>query len=234
MEMYSELIITYSVEILSTLLICISSILIYTVLKLKSTKNELANINIENSLMEFSDWLIKSKRLKTRTDLKEVIRLYNIYQDSIKPKDSIEISYLTTDAWSNGNPGSGGWRITNQDGITILESKTYPSITNNLAEFLGLVNAMKFRNTHNLKNFIYIDNTIAKSWVISGGIKTKFDFSTNPELEQEINEALEYLDNLHKIPYSDLEKALFTDKFPYIKNWNTGFNGVIPANYGVE
>lgn len=102
----------------------------------------------------------------------------------------------------------------------IFSSKIYDAGTVNIAEFLAIVEALKYIESNNLKNtVIYSDSVNAISWINDKTCRTKLVQSEfNQELFEEINKALHYLNHT-------------TLKCPVLK-WQTSLWGEIPADYG--
>jgi ribonuclease HI len=107
-----------------------------------------------------------------------------------------------------------------ETGLTLL-SKNYDGGTNNIAEFLGLVNAMAFLHEKGQRRdkVIYTDSITAISWVKNCKVNSSYDLSTNYILQQEIEEALFFL-SLHP-----------SNKF-LIEKWDTVSWGEIPSDFG--
>ena len=103
----------------------------------------------------------------------------------------------------------------------LILTKSYDGGTNNLAEFLGLVNAMAYllENKQNRQKIIYTDSKTALAWVKSGKINTSYDLENNYILQQDIQEALFFL-SLNPL-YN------FT-----LKKWDTVNWGEIPSDFG--
>jgi len=141
---------------------------------------------------------------------------------------------LCVDASCVGNPGVMEYRIfdISQNKI-IRESEKFKEWTNNLGEFLALVEAIKMLQWGNpaiagqvvtllqWNNYscIYSDSQTAIAWVKSKKIKTTLKYSTNTKkLLEKIEEAKVWL-KTHEI------------NIPIIK-WETEIWGEIPADYG--
>lgn len=102
----------------------------------------------------------------------------------------------------------------------IFASKIYEAGTVNIAEFLAIVEALKYIDSNELKNtVIYSDSVNAISWINDKECRTKLiQNDMNKELFKEINNALSYLNTT-------------TLKCPILK-WQTSLWGEIPADYG--
>ena len=103
----------------------------------------------------------------------------------------------------------------------LILTKSYDGGTNNLAEFLGLVNAMAYllENKQNKHKIIYTDSKTALAWVKSGKISTSYDLENNYIIQPDIQEALFFL-SLNPL-YN------FT-----LKKWDTVNWGEIPSDFG--
>jgi len=73
---------------------------------------------------------------------------------------------ICADGACSGNPGLMEYRITKLDGATIFTSRKFQRGTNNIAEFLALVEALK--NEAEQANPVYSDSSVAITWVQSG------------------------------------------------------------------
>lgn len=102
----------------------------------------------------------------------------------------------------------------------VFSSKVYEAGTVNIAEFLAIVEALKYIESNGLKNtVVYSDSVNAISWVNAKECRTNLiQNEVNKELFEEINDALYFLKNT-------------TLKCPILK-WQTSLWGEIPADYG--
>jgi ribonuclease HI len=179
----------------------------------------------------FTDWnevnkLVKGfkgavfKKFKTLKDAEDF--LYN-YQETDNKKVKLKNCFnnsISVDGACSGNPGIGEYKCV--DTITkqlIFKSKKYSYVTNNVMEFLALVDGLKYlkskKNTKNIK-IIYTDSITAISWVNKKQINT--NLPPNNPVFFEIKKSIQWLKNNN---ISSIE----------IKKWNTKKYGEIPADF---
>jgi ribonuclease HI len=104
-----------------------------------------------------------------------------------------------------------------------FESKPLQGGTNNIAEFLGLVSAIKYLNEKNLPLRVYTDSVTAMAWVRNKVANTtaRNTGKATEELDTMISKAEKYLrDN------ADILESM------EILKWETKDWGEIPADYG--
>ena len=113
------------------------------------------------------------------------------------------------------------FRIQETDSKKLILTKSYSGGTNNLAEFLGLVNSMSYlsKNSLNRDKTIYTDSKTALAWVRNGKVNTTYDLESNQMLQQDIEEALLFL--------SGVKLHTFT-----IRKWDTRNWGEILSDFG--
>lgn len=130
-------------------------------------------------------------------------------------------NFLTVDGACNGTQKGGlceyqGVMFPSRD--IIFRSKVYENGTNNIAEFLGLVEGIKYFISRNEEIKIYSDSITALAWVRD--CKANTCAKNNPELNTLIAEADTYLrENKEKI------------KNARILKWYTSAWGEIPADF---
>jgi ribonuclease HI len=146
---------------------------------------------------------------------KEAQEFIDLKENSTK----IEKKSISCDGSCLGNPGLGRYRIVNNLTGETLTSKEFPDVTNNLMEYLAIIESLRYIKKNNLSGFIiYSDSVTAISWIKDKKINSK---STCDRL-------LKYAIWLNKNYYGDLE---FQESTPIIK-WNTRQNGEISADFG--
>jgi len=101
----------------------------------------------------------------------------------------------------------------------ILVNKKFDGGTNNIAEFLGLVEAMRLLKTNNIDKIIYTDSLTALAWVRNKNINSVYDITDNKKIEQDVWGARVFLS---KINISDFN----------LKKWDTVNWGQIPSDFG--
>lgn len=89
-------------------------------------------------------------------------------------------------------------------------------VTNNIAEFLALCNAIHYRNITNSDLTIYSDSQTAIAWVKNKRANSSY---TNEYIEPRIKKAEEFLKN---------------NKFENIEKWVTKSWGEVPADFGLK
>jgi len=109
--------------------------------------------------------------------------------------------------------------ITMPDERMILETDICPGGTNNIAEFLGIVDALKHCHDYGIGCPIYSDRTTARAWVRNKRAKTRLEhIPENVDVLTRLQEAEEWLKN---------------NSYPNrILNWDTKNFGENPADYG--
>jgi ribonuclease HI len=105
----------------------------------------------------------------------------------------------------------------------VFRSKVYPGGTNNIAEFLGLVEGIKYFLSRGEPIKIYTDSVTALAWVRNCKANSSPMGGVSEELTKLISEAEMYL-----IEYSEKIKGVSTQ----ILKWNTKEWGEIPADFG--
>jgi len=138
---------------------------------------------------------------------------------------------ITIDGACAGNPGVGEYQGVKISGDLenmiikekeeCIKSKIYPKTTNNIMEFLALVEAIKYVfNTKNYTVKILTDSITALAWVRNKKVKTSLiEEEINKDMFIEIKESLKFLKG------NDLSKII-------IEKWDTNKYGEIPADFG--
>jgi ribonuclease HI len=170
------------------------------------------------------------KAFESRTDAETAFR--GKYQDfkgtttsPARPKEwpkfggPIRDSYAV-DASCQGNPGVLEYRcVHTQTGAVIFSQGPFEQGTNNVGEFLAIVQALEISKLKGWKILIYSDSVTAMSWVKGKKCKTT--------LEQNLDNA-----ELFRL-IAHAERWLAENDYPNeIKKWNTEAWGEIPADYG--
>ncbi|OQY82617.1 MAG: hypothetical protein B6D41_18085, partial [Chloroflexi bacterium UTCFX4] len=123
------------------------------------------------------------------------------------------------DAACSGNPGALEYRAVNTETGAALFNEKFPEGTNNIGEFLALVDTLRILRERQDAAPIYSDSRIAINWVRAKRCKTQLLINTrNAELFERIERAEEWL-RAHKYPNKILK-------------WDTKEWGEIPADYG--
>lgn len=149
------------------------------------------------------------------------MRQYPLTMDEVFPT-TIPKAGLTADCGSvdGKNPGIFKFRIVDIASKTILEEHIIPGkTTNNVAEYLGCVWAMRHNKINNLNLPVYTDSKTARSWVKKKGCRTTLEI-TDKDQQFMIAAANMFLKDKPSIP-----APLF---------WSTEEWGDIPADYGMK
>ncbi|MCS6955035.1 MAG: hypothetical protein NZM44_01590 [Candidatus Calescibacterium sp.] len=100
----------------------------------------------------------------------------------------------------------------------ILHSELFPEATNNIGEFLAIVDAMKYNYEHNYSYTIFSDSQTAIQRVQSKKIKTKLKHNKDTiKILTKLKEAVVRLKK-HQVPYT-------------IQKRKTKISGEIPADF---
>jgi ribonuclease HI len=126
---------------------------------------------------------------------------------------------IAVDGYCKGNPGPGGYKIVDIATGEIVKEKHFGyHVTNNIAEFLGLVDALGMVKKDLIKGTVYTDSEIAMSWVKNKGCTSNFDINSNAVLKERIWKCEMFL--------VECKKPLF------FKKWETKHWGEVPADFG--
>lgn len=129
-------------------------------------------------------------------------------------------SFLCVDAACSGSPGPVEWRVVLFPGNkTVLKKGPFNYGSNNIGEFLALVDAIEFRQNQDLEMSIYTDSITALAWVRDKRCKTTLN----------IKDHNQQLANLIQTAESFLRTSADSRN---LKKWDTGVWGEIPADYG--
>lgn len=128
---------------------------------------------------------------------------------------------IAVDASCIGNPGPMEYQwIDLQTKKRIIYWWVYPKWTNNLGEFLAIVQALQYIEKHKLKKIIYTDSQTALFRIQSKKIKTTLQ--TTPQTTKlliDIQVAIAWL-KTHQIDYNSIQKR------------DTANRWEIPADFG--
>lgn len=139
------------------------------------------------------------------------------------PKDYPEKDYLTVDGAAEGQKNCEYQAVFLKSKKVAFKSKLYQGGTNNIAEFLGLVEAIKYIKENNIEPVVYTDSVTAMAWIRNGVANTtaRETGKITDELEKLLQQAEGFLKS-NNILVSKVE----------IRKWNTKDWGEIPADYG--
>jgi len=129
-------------------------------------------------------------------------------------------AFLCVDAACSGSPGPVEWRVVLfPGGKTVHKNGPHTYGTNNIGEFLALVDAIQFRQVRELDLPIYTDSITALAWIRDKRCKTTLHVDDhNPRLAELIRSAEQFLRT--------------NPNTTNIKKWDTEAWGEIPADYG--
>lgn len=124
------------------------------------------------------------------------------------------------DAACSGNPGVLEYRcVHNPTGKEIFRKGPYPDGTNNVGEFLAIVDALVLFKREGITLPIYSDSQIAMGWVAAKNCRTTLEMTkNNSPLFRSIEQAEHWL---HANDYAN-----------QIIKWKTEVWGEIPADFG--
>lgn len=102
---------------------------------------------------------------------------------------------ISVDAACSGNPGQMEYQCVDTDtNVQLFASPIYPVGTNNIGEFLAVVDALKYLQERGLDIPVYTDSISAIAWVRNKRAKTTLVRSAQTEsLWQAIDNALDWL-----------------------------------------
>ena len=128
---------------------------------------------------------------------------------------------ISVDAGTQGNPGLCFYRVVDIENGIQLEEKNLGEGTNNLAEFIGLVNAIKNHGKSIMDEHvtIYTDSNTALAWLRNKKVNTSY---SGPIL-LEVAKCIAYLNS----DSYELERRKIN-----VEKWETREWGEIPADFG--
>jgi len=112
------------------------------------------------------------------------------------------------------------YRIVNTESRELLSQGCYDGGTNNLAEYLGLLEAINYLHENNLMYPIYTDSVTALAWFRECKMSSGYDLNNSPIMKSRLEE---------------LESKIYGgNNFPkyQIFKWDTIKLGEIPADFG--
>jgi ribonuclease HI len=128
---------------------------------------------------------------------------------------------ICVDAACNGSPGDLEYRgVFTETGDQIFHVGPFPDGTNNVGEFLAIVQALTWMDKHQSPLPVYSDSENGISWVYTGKCKTRLQHTLrNAPLFAMIHSAENWL----------AENELEDDA---VLKWDTSLWGEIPADFG--
>lgn len=127
---------------------------------------------------------------------------------------------ISVDVGCSGNPGVMEYRCAcTKTGTILFHRGPYPVGTNNIGEFLGVVDGLRYLKEKGEDIPVYTDSRTAMAWVRDRKVKTTLPRnSETEELLRVVDEALKWLSE-QKQPLNVLK-------------WETGLWGEIKADFG--
>ncbi len=170
-------------------------------------------VSLDEAKKAFYSSIIFDKKIENNIEIKEK-------NNNIKYNDILKNS-ICVDGACSGNPGKGEYQcVDTLSKEVIFKSKIYEDSTNNLMEFLALVNALIYLKENNKDCYIYTDSVSALAWVRDKEVKTSLkETKKNIILFDEIKERIFWL----KSNQVNMNKIL---------KWDTKVLGEIPADFG--
>jgi len=173
---------------------------------------------------------------RTKAEAEKELDTYNSKKGAEKASTSVnnaEVAPATptsrpttgifADGACSGNPGPMEYRVIRISESTKPETiakQSFDQGTNNVAEFLALVEALK--NTQDSHEPVYTDSTNAITWVERGGCNTQSSLSKDAQVA--VDNAVKWLKSLPQEQRANMEAR--------IKKWDTQAWGEIPADFG--
>jgi len=170
---------------------------------------------------------------RTKAEAEKALDIYNSKKGAEKAPTSVNnaevapTSRPTTgifaDGACSGNPGLMEYRVIRISESTAPETiaeQSFDKGTNNVAEFLALVEALK--KTQDSHEPVYTDSTNAITWVERGGCNTHSSLSK--DAQRAVDNAVKWLKSLPQEQRANMEAR--------IKKWDTQAWGEIPADFG--
>lgn len=173
---------------------------------------------------------------RTKAEAEKALDTYNSEKGAEKAPTSVnnaEVAPVTppfrpttgifADGACSGNPGPMEYRVVRISESTEPETiakKSFDQGTNNVAEFLALVAALK--ETQDSREPVYTDSTNAITWVTCGECNTRSSLSE--DAQRAVDDAVKWLKSLPQKQRANMEAR--------IKKWDTQAWGEIPADFG--
>lgn len=110
---------------------------------------------------------------------------------------------LYSDCWTSGNPGIGGYRVVNEQGVIVAERNFDTVNTNNWYELAGIGAAIKAMPDGGT---VFTDSKICMSWIQKGVSKDMR--KSKPEYAQKVERVIEAI---RRLPGFDKVKLLYID-----------------------
>ncbi len=160
---------------------------------------------------------------KTYEDYKgvDVRKLVDLSPEQLRRIGRPILPSISTDAACSGNPGKMEYQGVDNQSLETLFHFVFPLGTNNIGEFLGIVDGLKWLKKHNLPHPIYTDSRLAMGWIEAKSCRSSLPYnSTTAALWEIVREAEAWL-----------KQNSFSNK---ILKWETKVWGEIPADFGYK
>ena len=160
--------------------------------------------------------------------VKEFLALTNTHLTLIGSKSVYNNSYeKPIEGWSvdgstvHGNPGNSEYRCVDIKTGEIIFNTYIGYSTNNIAEFLEILQALIISNSRGIKTKIYSDSQVAITWLNNNRYSSKLPIDNKTkQLYQLLDEGIKWLQECYR---EELNEVLL---------WKTLLWGQIPADYG--
>ena len=118
---------------------------------------------------------------------------------------------ISVDGGSSGNPRLAYYRAVDIETGKELFRFNIGMATNNIAEFLGLCNAIYYVKQNNSAEPIYTDSKTAMTWVKNKKAKSSF---SEPSINNRLKMAEDYLKTINDIDIRKWETKLWEEEIP--------------------
>ncbi len=174
--------------------------------------------------VEWFSWA-KYKSFSTKTDAEIAFtKPYTEYYETKQKKDwktgnfPFEKNSIAVDAACSGNPGEVEYQGVDLITGKILFHKKFPLGTNNIGEFLALVQGLQYLHKNNSDQYIYSDSKHAINWISEKKCKTKL-------------EKLPWTERIFEAIQEAEERLRQTNPSTKILKRHTSERGEIPADF---
>lgn len=193
------------------------------IMEFNNEKGEgLHKISVDSVTSNSSNTVVVNKPKEIKVDSFQEKVLENLNKsESFNNQKPLE-GVLTVDGASNGE-NCEFQAVWYPSGEHVSRSKKYEGGTNNIAEFLGIVFALKYLMKNNLPLKVYSDSVTAMAWY-----RNKKANST----ANETGKATDELNTLIAESEGFLRKNAHILKSAEVMKWHTGKWGEIPADFG--
>lgn len=164
--------------------------------------------------------LNNKEQTKIVTQVTQLEKKATIVQKALDYPDG---DYLTVDGAAQGQENCEYQAVFSSSKKLAFKSKVFKGGTNNIGEFLGLVEAIKYILNNKITPIVYSDSVTAIAWIKYK--KAKTTARDTGKITDELEKLLQEAENFLVYNTEDIEKIS-------IRKWNTKDWGEIPADYG--